>query len=99
MANLRQSSTGLPMVVWVSERGHAQHDARVKVQMSHSHRMDAYNTASVEVRPVPRLVEGHLTTPDWRAVEQWINLNRDALLAYWEGTIDTGELMRTLVTI
>jgi hypothetical protein len=31
MANLRPATTGLPMVVWVSERGLARHDVRVEV--------------------------------------------------------------------
>jgi hypothetical protein len=34
MANFRPADTGLPMVVWVSER-QGQHDVRVKVSMAH----------------------------------------------------------------
>lgn len=30
MANLRPTDTGLPMVVWVGERGNAQHDAQIR---------------------------------------------------------------------
>ena len=39
MANLFPADTGLPMVVWVSERGDARHDLRVKVNQSHETRM------------------------------------------------------------
>jgi len=39
MANLFPADTGLPMVVWASERGHARHDVRVEVNQSHSTRM------------------------------------------------------------
>ena len=31
MANLFPATTGLPFVVWISERGGARHDIRVKV--------------------------------------------------------------------
>ena len=52
MANLRPDETGLPMVIWVSERGNARHDARVKVSQAHGSRIDPNNTASVAIRPV-----------------------------------------------
>ncbi len=35
MANLFPASTGLPMVIWVSERGHTRHDVRIKVCQTH----------------------------------------------------------------
>ena len=54
MAKLRPADTGLPMVVWVSERGHARHASRIKVAMVHGPRIDPGNTASVSVQPVVR---------------------------------------------
>src|SRR5207248_11731801 len=44
MANLRPAFTGLPMVVWVSERGNAQHDVRVKVCCIHGDKIQYNNT-------------------------------------------------------
>src|SRR3954451_8675726 len=64
MANLYPDTTGLPMTVWVSPRGHAQHDARVKVNMAHGPSMDVSNTAVVGIRPVPSLIRGSLSTAD-----------------------------------
>jgi hypothetical protein len=66
MANLYPDTTGLPMTVWVSPRGNARHDVRIKVNMTHGDRMDITNTAVVAVdrcrafsqvssrRPTPR---------------------------------------------
>jgi hypothetical protein len=51
MANLRHATTGLPMVVWVSERGLARHDVRVKVSTVHGPRVQYANIATVAVRP------------------------------------------------
>jgi hypothetical protein len=92
MANLYPRDTGLPMTVWVSPRGRAWHDARVKVCLTHGDRMDATNIAAVAIRPVPRIVSGQLMARDFALVSSWIALNECALLAYWDGTLSTIEL-------
>ena len=96
MANLYPESTGLPMTVWVSPRGNARHDIQVKVNMTHGDRMDIANTAVVAVRPAPRIVAGQLSPADAQAVFQWISLNAEGLIAYWEGQIDTARLIHRL---
>jgi hypothetical protein len=96
MANLRPATTGLPMVVWVSERGLARHDVRVKVSTVHGPRLQYANMATVAVRPAPRLVGGHLSATDLQAISEWIRLNEAALGAYWDSQIDTAELIQRL---
>jgi hypothetical protein len=99
MANLYPDSTGLPMTVWVSPRGNTRHDVRIKVNMTHGDRMDITNTAVVAVRPTPRVLAGQLSPADTQAVFEWISLNADALVAYWEGQIDTARLIYRLKPI
>lgn len=86
MANLRPAETGLPMVVWVSERGNARHDLRIKacpvlrhgVSQTHGSRIDPANhapcsdtgTATVAVRPTARLIAGQLSSADLQAVSR-----------------------------
>jgi hypothetical protein len=96
MANLRPADTGLPMVVWVSERGGARHDARVKVSRSHGDRADWFNTASVAVRPQPHVAAGQLSPADLQVVAEWVRLNEVVILEYWEGRIFTIELLQRL---
>ena len=96
LANLFPRTTGLPMTVWVSPRGNARHDVRVKVNMSHGDQMSPANTAVVGVRPSPRVIAGRLLPDDRRAVFEWVSLNAAALVAYWEGRIDTIELGQQL---
>jgi hypothetical protein len=96
MANLYPRTTGLPMTVWVGPRGNARHDVRVKVNMPHGNQMSIDNTAVVGVRPSPHLITGQLFADDERAVANWIRLNADAIIAYWDGDIDTLELVQTL---
>lgn len=90
MANLYPRTTGLPMTVWVSPRGNARHDARLKVSRVGGDRMAPDDMAVVAIRPRAALVVGDLPGRD--LVVQWIDLNRTALIEYWEGQLDTIEL-------
>jgi hypothetical protein len=96
MANLYPRTTGLPMTVWVSARGGARHDVRVKVSRQGGDRMVIEDAASVAVRPEPALVEGELDAASLAAVSAWISLNREVLVAYWDGTADTADLIQRL---
>jgi hypothetical protein len=96
MANLFPRTTGLPMTIWISPRGSARHDVRIKVNMTHGNQMSIANTAVVGVRPAPRVLVGHLSPDDEQAVFQWVALNTAALIAYWEGQIDTVQLGQAL---
>ena len=96
MANLPPHITGLPMVVWASQRMGLPHDLRIKVMQTHGPRMDPSDLAVVAVRPMPRLVAGHLSPADLRAVSDWIRLNEAVLIDYWEERIYTDELLRRL---
>jgi hypothetical protein len=99
MANLFPRTTGLPMTIWVSPRGDARHDVRIKVNLTPGNQMNVANTAVVGVRPVPRIIAGQLSPDDERAIFQWISLNTAALVAYWEGQIDTVQLGQVLKPI
>jgi hypothetical protein len=96
MANLFPRTTGLPMTVWVSPRGSARHDVRVKVNMTHGNQMTISNMAVVGVRPAPHVIAGQLSSSDEQAVFEWVTLNADALVEYWEGRIDTIQLGQAL---
>ena len=96
MANFFPADTGLPMVVWVSERGHARHDVRIKVCESHGTRMLPGRLATVAVRPQPRLVTGNLSPADLDLVTQWIVRNEAAIVDYWDNRISTVELVHRL---
>jgi hypothetical protein len=73
MTNLSPRMTGLPMSVWVSPRENARHDVRIEVNMAHGRQMNIDNTAGVAVCPSPRVVAGHLSGEDHRAVDQFLD--------------------------
>jgi hypothetical protein len=99
MANLFPRTTGLPMTVWVSPRGNARHDVRVKVNLTHGDQMNIANAAVVGVRPTPHAVAGQLSPDDRQAVFEWVSLNSKAIVEYWDGRIDTIELGQLLKRI
>ena len=97
MANLYPRTTGLPVTVWVSPRGGARHDVRVKVAQGPGDRIELSDVATVAVRPQPRVIHGQLSSEIERAVLAWTTANTDALVAYWDGRLDTIELGARLV--
>src|SRR6266436_2383816 len=89
MANLRPERTGLPFVVFISQKGGARHDVRVKVARSAKVRPSEMIT--VAVRPSVRIVKGTLDPRDLARLSEWIELNKDVLIAYWDGIIEYTE--------
>jgi hypothetical protein len=96
MTNLSPRMTGLPMSVWASPRSGARHDARVKVNMTHGRQMNIDNTAVVAIRPSPRVIAGRLNSDDVRLVTEWINLNFQTLIDYWDEKLDTDQFFEQL---
>ncbi|MBV9033855.1 MAG: DUF4160 domain-containing protein [Acidobacteriaceae bacterium] len=98
MANLSPKRTGLPFVVWISPRGNARHDVRVKV--SPGPRAVPSGMVSVAIRPDVHVVEGEMKAGDLTLLGKWVSLNRDVLIRYWEGDIEfTEEAMELLQPI
>jgi hypothetical protein len=95
-ANLFPEDTGPTVTVWARPRGRARHAARIEVCRGPANRMVPSNSAVVAIEPEPRLVEDRLQADYLRPVMQWAALNREALLAYWNGEIGTGALIHRL---
>jgi len=55
--------------------------------------IDPSRTAVFGVRPTPGLISDYLSASDQRAVSDWIKLNEGAIVEYWDGVIDTAELL------
>src|SRR5262245_49920439 len=84
MANVHPMRSGLPFVVYISEK-QGRHDVRVKVA---SGTKATRFVASVGVRPNIELTDGKLSNEDFALVREWIELNRDVIIGYWERTIE-----------
>jgi hypothetical protein len=74
--------------VWISPRGNAQHDVRVKV--SSGPKAIPSEMISVAIRPNVHVVEGgEMTGSDLALLKKWVELNRAVLIAYWDGNIES----------
>jgi hypothetical protein len=89
MANLRPERTGLPFVVFISQKGGARHDVRVKI--ARGAKVRPAEMVTVVVRPRVRVIRGALDPNDLAQLAEWIDLNRDVLIDYWNGDIEYTE--------
>ena len=89
MANLRPERTGLPFVVFISQRGGARHDVRVKV--ARNAKVRPAEMVTVALRPRVRVVRGALDPGELAALTRWVDRNREALVAYRDGDIEYTE--------
>ena len=55
--------------------------------------MDTAGTASIAIDPTPHLIAGKLDDRYLEPVQRWVALNREMLIRYWNGEIDTGTLL------
>lgn len=84
--------TGLPMAVWITQR-----DVRIKVSRTHGGRGAWPGAISIALRPVPRVTPpGQLSAADFRLVSDWIALNQDVIIDYWEDRVDIYEVLPRL---
>lgn len=94
MANLRPERTGLPFIVFISQRDEARHAARVKVSPAPKVRPD--HMGAYALSPFEHKAGWQMNAADERALAQWIAQNREVLQRYWDGeyTEDALEMLR-----
>ena len=89
MANLRPERTGLPFVVFISQKGGARHDVRIK--LARATKVRPSEMLTIAVRPSPRAIRGRLGSDEFDLVKRWIELNLKTLVDYWNGDIEYTE--------
>ena len=94
MANLTPNETGLPMVVWVSEKGGAKHGPRIKVSTELGAKIDPGSTVTVTIEDNPRKIgSARLAAKHLTQVAEFIRKNSKVLIQYWERKISTKDMM------
>jgi hypothetical protein len=89
MVNVGGRLSGLPMNIWNGRGGHAQHLARIKVQMDNREPFDIRNLASVGVEDTPPEVkEGRRDAHELELVRRYVALNKQAILDHWHERTD-----------
>ena len=72
----------------------------VRIEIARSHRVWRSETVKVAIRPTVRLKDGYLDPQELELLTRWVDLNRDALIKYWDGEIEsTSDVLQILKPI
>jgi hypothetical protein len=105
MSNIRKSESGLPVNIYVSSGGsvNTRHGPRIKIMTNSGNKFNPHQTVSVmlkrditdeDVIGYEKVLPGVLNS-----VKQYVNLNFDVLMAYWNDEIGTYELIQRLKSL
>lgn len=94
MANLSPRMTGVNRHIFVSPRM-GSHDVRIKVSASPGKSTLPIDCAEIGL-VVHHVAGALLPAAVMGEFERWVALNLQPLVDYWDGTIDTGELLAAL---
>jgi hypothetical protein len=89
MANLRPERTGLPFVLFISQKGGARHDVRIK--LARGAKVRPSEMITVAVGSTPRIIQGRMNAPEFGLVRRWMERNTEVLVDYWNGDIESTE--------
>ena len=95
---LRSRHRELPSNIWVSVKS-TNHKPRIMIQRSNDSRMQSNDTFSMTISDSPRTIGGigpYLSSEDISYFKDFVLKNKDALLAYWNGELDTSDLVNQL---
>ena len=97
MANVREKQSGIPYVIFISSKDAAlsKHGPRIKV----SNLSDKWDPSSNFVITVPelRVVGTSVFSSDQvEDIKDWVKLNKDIIVKYWNKEIDDQELLNKI---
>src|ERR1017187_4692694 len=102
MSNLRENKTGLPVNIYVSSGGsvNKRHGPRLKVMISSAEKFNPSETVSVCLKKditTDDVIGYHQLFPELlEKLREYVNLNYDVLMLYWNDEIDTDDLVNRL---
>jgi hypothetical protein len=100
MLSYRRTVTGVENTIFISPKGSTQHAARIKLAIDPPNGIDpSGETASIAISDGAVKAGSVIPSALLGRVQQFIELNRAALIDYWEYRIDTEELRRRLQSI
>ena len=89
MVNLHQEDTGIDTIIWV--------DHKWPNQKPFIMALTSLGKVSISIEDEPKVLEPDILTDDISAVIQWIRLNKDVLLDYWnEELYPTAKLLQQI---
>lgn len=99
MSNLTKDETGIPFTIFVSAKGGAKHQCRIKVSQSRG-KMTVEDSVSVTVTDSPVFIGKHkFDTRTVNDIKTFIKKNKSVLLAYWNSTISTAVMIKSISSV
>jgi len=99
MVSYRKDITGVDNTIFISPKGKTRHAPWIKLAIEPSDGINPDSvTASIEIGS-GEVVAGEVPTELHKQLQQFIELNRDVLLDYWNYRIDTKQLQERLKPI
>lgn len=97
MSNYGKEDTKLPCVVYLSNRIGVNHGPRIKVNADYGDRWSG-KSFSITITDVPVVIgdTAKVKQSDIETIKDWIRLNKNTLLAYWNEQITARALDRSL---
>jgi hypothetical protein len=97
MANLEYDLTGLAVYIYVSGKGNTKHGPRLKVSK-------IYGKMSKSLFPItisdkPKVIGddiGDIKSKDIKKIIEWVKLNKELLLAFWNGEINIKDFVNSI---
>jgi hypothetical protein len=97
MVSLRASTTEIANTIFISTQGYARHTPRIKIAVDPSDALTARSkTVSMTIHDC-RIIGSGLAPHIAVQAKQFIMRNRETLLDYWDGEIDTKQLIERLM--
>jgi hypothetical protein len=96
---LSPADTGLPMAVWITANEGFPHDVRIKVSLLRGGKGRWSDAVPVSLRPQPRDIADKLSAADFRLVCRWLDLNRQAIIDYWNQDVSAREIWSLLKSL
>jgi len=99
MANIQRSKTGLPFVVWISQRQPGAPDTELWLWASGNPRFETTDELThihclgpeLQVIRIRDVLSG-----EKKSLQRWVDLNREVLLRHWNGNIDSAEALERI---
>ena len=100
MANLGKRTTKLPCIVYISDKKGVTHGARIKVNSDYGDRWSG-NSFTITISDNPVVIGNtyKIKQSDIEDIKDWVALNKNSLLKYWNEQIDIAELLDELKDI
>jgi hypothetical protein len=96
LSSLRKDRTGIDNTIWVSPKM-GSHAPRIKIAIDPPDALTPGGKTATMTIHEPHTVTGQaVPTHVIRQAETFIDRNRDALLRFWNGEIDTGQMLEQL---